>query len=87
MKRKTKAAPKYMHTLDQKPATFTDHADYGPYMYYVGGRNRVVLVDTLAQIRREQRKVIRHYAGIPNQIEWADPKRYGYVLVQTQEGQ
>lgn len=71
----------YMHTLDGKPASYSGHGS--PYVYFVGGRNRVKLVPSLRQIEREQRAACVEAVRDPSQHEWADPKRYGYVLVEV----
>lgn len=67
----------YMHTLDKKPAFFSDGRVCfmnGPY-----SRRGNTLVDSLLQIRREQRAAIRadHKDGLP----W-DRWEYGYVRVE-----
>lgn len=70
---------KYMHLLDSRPANFDPK---GGYVYFVGGRNKVILVDSLRQIRREHRIAIQSAAketGFTH--DWANPARYRYVLV------
>lgn len=66
-----KRITKYMHTLDGRPASYTEW-NGEPYLYLCGGRNRVILADSLAQIKREQRSAAYHDLG---------NSRYGYVLV------
>lgn len=72
----------YMHTLKGQPASFAFLSNGDGYIHFVGGRNRVTLVPSLRLIRQQQRWAIEaiERSG-PNQAEWADPKLYGYVLV------
>jgi len=68
----------YMHTLDRQPACFGHGQDGKPYLYFTGGRSYVRLVGSLATLRAEQRRAI---ASEQPDSEWANPSRYGYVLV------
>jgi hypothetical protein len=67
----------YMHTLDDRPASYDDSR--GPYIHFVGGRNRAKLVPTLVQLRREQRATIRERIKAGRNESF----RYGYVLVEV----
>jgi hypothetical protein len=71
----------YMHTLDGKPASFS--TIWGPSIYFVGGRNRLRLVDSLRHLRMEQRWARAAAAKHPGTAIWSDPARYGYVLVEV----
>jgi len=64
----------YMHTIDGKPASFTDL--HGGGIYFVGNRVKAKLVPSLKQIRAEQKI---DQAQSP---EWANAK-LGYVLVEV----
>lgn len=72
----------YLHTLDEKPASFDDSR--GAYIHFAGGgRNHPIkLADSLRQIRREQRAAMRENKanGIVG-VEWV-PSRYGYARVE-----
>lgn len=75
----------YQHTLDGSPAAFDEHPDY---VHFVGGRNKVRLVPTLRQLRREQQRAIAECwkevaRGNEAQRDWARRSRYGYVLVEV----
>lgn len=74
----------YMHTLDSAPAAFS-HGIYDgePYIHFVGGRNRGVLVASLRQIRREQQAAIAAARRVDVNSRWAMPRMYGYVLVEV----
>jgi hypothetical protein len=63
----------YMHTLDGKPAAFNSTENY---VYFCSGREPVVLVESLKQIRRAQKL---------DRDKWpnAAPFKYGYVLVKV----
>lgn len=80
MKRKTKTM--YMHTLEGKPATFAAMCrEEVKYLFFAGGRHRVQLVGSLREIRRQQ--AAAQETARREKSEWADPKRYGYVLVEV----
>lgn len=66
---------KYMHTLDGKPATFTD----GERVVF---SSRIKLADSLKQIRREQFISKNSYRRLAHDGENTfDSVEYGYTLV------
>lgn len=70
----------YMHTLDGKPANYSDIR--GQQIGYPSSRTPIRLVATLRQVREQQAKVCTaaHFAG---NAEWANRHRYGYVRVEV----
>jgi hypothetical protein len=66
----------YLHTIDGEPASFDPQDDY---IFFVGSRHKAMLVGTLRQIRREQKKALaaiklaRAFNGV----------HYGYVKVEV----
>lgn len=64
----------YMHTLDGMPASYTE--EFGGYIHFVSGRNKVRLEQSLSDIRRQQRTDILNKASL-------SPVEYGYVLVEV----
>jgi hypothetical protein len=73
----------YMHLLDGKPAEFDAERKY----IYFAGRQVSRFATSLRQIRTEQRKAIlaARKETVLNQEEWANPKRYSYILVRLPE--
>lgn len=69
----------YMHTIDGKPATF----DGKDYIYFVGGRNKAMLVPTLAQLRREQLLDIDAKVRDGGPFTAVRREAYSYVLVEV----
>lgn len=79
---RTRHVYKYMHTLDERPASFDDSR--GAYIHFAGGgRNHPIkLADSLRQIRREQRAAQReNKRRAIRGVEWK-PDRYGYARVE-----
>lgn len=74
----SKTRTMYMHTLEGKPASFSEYRGE-PYIHFVGGRTRVKLATSRQQIRREQARA--RDAARPS--HWADADLYGYVLVEV----
>lgn len=73
----------YMHTLDDRPATYWEaHGDRG--IGYPTLRQGVQLVASLRQLRAEQQKVKLHEerAAYPG---FRSGRRYGYVRVEVPE--
>lgn len=75
----------YMHTIEGKPATFTNadgqivYADVRPH--WLDRPTRVTLRASVRQIKRDQQR------SIANRQSWGmkdeDGSRYGYVLVEV----
>jgi hypothetical protein len=68
----------YMHTLDGQPATYAIGHDGKPYLYFVVGRNRAALVDSLRHLRMQQR-----WCRTVEMRDGLSATEYGYVLVQV----
>jgi len=71
----------YLHTIDGQPANFDDRR--GARLYFAGGYGKsgaASLVPTLAQIRREQARVVAEDERNPIRRN-PPPFRYGYVRV------